>query len=122
MHTAYVTVLLITVFANTFSGITAMARFAPVLPAMERVGVPVSLIAFPIGVAKAAGALGLLLGLLGVPLIGQAAAAGLVAYFLIAIGVHLRARDISPQFAAAILYLGLALASLLLSLAEGPMG
>jgi hypothetical protein len=46
-----------------------------------------------LGTLKVAGAVGLLLGLLGVPYIDIAAAVGLVLFFLAAIGVHLRARE-----------------------------
>ncbi|HEX6357382.1 DoxX family protein [Actinophytocola sp.] len=46
----------------------------------------------PLGVLKAAGAVGLLCGLLGVPLVGDAAAVGLVLFFAGALFVHVRAR------------------------------
>lgn len=46
-----------------------------------------------VGALKVAGAVGLLLGLLGVRYLGAAAAVGLVLFFLGAIGVHLRAHD-----------------------------
>ncbi|TMR37229.1 DoxX family protein [Nonomuraea zeae] len=46
----------------------------------------------PLGTLLAAGALGLLAGL-AVPVLGRLAAAGLVLYFLVAFGVHLRVRD-----------------------------
>lgn len=45
-----------------------------------------------LGALKAAGAAGLLLGLLGVPFIGEAAAAGLALFFAGATVVHVRAR------------------------------
>ncbi|WP_235921724.1 DoxX family protein [Lentzea tibetensis] len=45
-----------------------------------------------LGGLKAAGAAGLLLGLLGVPFIGEAAAIGLVLFFTGATVVHVRAR------------------------------
>ncbi len=43
---------------------------------MVKAGVPESWLTFPIGTLKAAGAVGLLLGLIGVPRIGTAAAIG----------------------------------------------
>ncbi|MGI5152146.1 DoxX family protein [Plantactinospora sp. CA-294935] len=46
----------------------------------------------PLAALKAAGAAGLLLGLLGVPVVGLAAAIGLVLFFVGAVTVHLRAR------------------------------
>jgi hypothetical protein len=62
-------------------------------------------------VLQAAGAAGLLAGLLGVPLIGVAAAVGLVLFFIGAVVIHLRARAYrslpSPAF-----FLALAIATL----------
>lgn len=119
MNTAYVIVTLVAVAANAFSGIAAMLRLRPVMasigPAMERGGIPDSWLVFPIGTLKAAGAAGLLLGLLGVPLIGAAAAAGLVLYFVCAAFAHLRVADYSPQFYLATgFFLPIAAASLAL--------
>jgi len=64
-----------------------------------------------LGALKAAGALGLLVGL-RVPLIGIAAAVGLVLFFVGAIITHLRGRDYS--FGLAIVFLLLAVAALVL--------
>ncbi|MBO0876647.1 MAG: DoxX family protein, partial [Pseudonocardia sp.] len=68
---------------------------------------------------KTAGAIGLLLGLLGVPLIGPAAAIGLVLFFVCAVHTHLLARDYSAQFGLAIGFLLLAAAALVSALAAG---
>ncbi|MFG1704148.1 DoxX family protein [Nonomuraea sp. M3C6] len=118
MSTAYVVTALVTTAANTFSGFAAMTRLKPIMrtlgPALERAGVPESWLVFPIGALKAVGALGLVLGLLGVPLIGTAAAAGLILYFVCALYTHLRVSDFSPQFFLAIGFLGLAVATLAL--------
>ncbi|MGI5291563.1 DoxX family protein [Nonomuraea polychroma] len=84
------------------------------VPALATAGVPQSWLVFPIGALKAAGALGLALGLLGVPLVGTAAAAGLVLYFVCALYTHLRVSDFSPTFFLAIVFLGLAVATLAL--------
>jgi len=65
------------------------ARF--VLDNSAELGIPQRWV-LPLGLLKAAGALGLLLGVLGVPLIGIVAAGGLVLFFLGALVVHLRAR------------------------------
>ncbi|MER6947517.1 DoxX family protein [Nonomuraea sp. NPDC000554] len=109
---------LLTIAANTFSGFAAMTRLKPIMrtlgPALQRAGVPETWLVFPIGALKAAGALGLTLGLLGVPLIGTAAAAGLVLYFVCALYTHLRVYDFAPQFFLAIVFLGLAVATLTL--------
>ena len=60
---------------------------------------------------QAAGAIGLLLGLVGIPIIGLAAAIGLVLFFLVAVVTHLRSgayRSLpSPLF-----FLALAVATL----------
>ena len=117
MSTAYLVVALLAVAANGFSGVAALAHFKPIIPGMVRAGVPVSWLTFPIGTLKTAGAVGLLLGLIGVPLIGIAAAIGLILFFVCAIYTHLRASDYSPQFGLAIGFLLLAVATLGLALA-----
>jgi hypothetical protein len=67
-----------------------------------------------LGLLNAAAAFGLLIGLIGVPPIGTAAAIGLVLYFFGAIVAHLRVRDYSIGPAAA--FLLLAAAALVLGL------
>jgi hypothetical protein len=67
-----------------------------------------------LGILKAAGATGLLVGI-GVPLIGTAAAIGLILFFVGAIIIHLRARDYS--LGPAVAFLLLAVAALVLRLA-----
>ncbi|MFL5794334.1 MAG: DoxX family protein [Actinomycetes bacterium] len=116
MDTAYLVVAILAIAANAFSGIAALAHFRPILPAMARAGVPESWLTFPIGTLKTAGAAGLLLGLAGVPLIGTAAAVGLVLFFVCAVYTHIRAGDYSPQFGLAIGFLLLAMATLGLGL------
>ncbi|MEV4358636.1 DoxX family protein [Nonomuraea sp. NPDC049625] len=120
LTTAYVVTALVTIAANTFSGFAAITRLEPIMrtlgPALKTAGVPESWLVFPIGVLKVAGALGLALGLLGVPPIGTAAAAGLILYFVCALYTHLRVSDFSPMFFLAIGFLGLAAATLALDL------
>jgi len=101
MVTAYVIVTGVAVALTALSGLAALVHFTPIVPAMARVGVPESWLTFPIGTLKVAGALGLLAGLF-VPVIGTAAAIGLVLYFV---------------FGLANGFLGLAVASLVLGLA-----
>jgi hypothetical protein len=101
MFAACVIVTILTIAANVFSGIAAILHFKPILPGMARAGVPESWLTFPIGTLKTAGAAGLLLGLIGVPLIGTAAAIGLILFFVCAIYTHVRAGDYSPQFGLA---------------------
>ena len=117
MFTAFLVVTLLAVAANAFSGVAALAHFKPILPGMARAGVPESWLTFPIGTLKTAGALGLLLGLAGVPLIGAAAAIGLILFFVCAIYTHVRSHDYSAQFGLAIGFLALAVAALALGLA-----
>ena len=117
MFAAYVAVTILAIAANAFSGIAALVHFKPILPGMARAGVPESWLTFPIGTLKAAGALGLLLGLIGVPLIGTAATIGLILFFVCAIYTHLRAGDYSTQFGLAIGFLSLAVAALVFDLA-----
>ncbi|GAA3601238.1 DoxX family protein [Nonomuraea rosea] len=118
MSTAYIVTALVTAACNTFSGFAAMTRLAPIMrtlgPALARAGVPESWLFWPIGALKALGALGLVLGLLGVPIIGTAAAAGLVLYFVCALYTHLLVSDFCPQFYLAIVFLSLAVATLAL--------
>jgi hypothetical protein len=116
MFTAYVVVTLLAIAANAFSGV-ALVHFKPILPGMAKAGVPESWLTV-LGILKTAGAVGLLLGLIGVPLIGRAAATGLILFFVGAIITHLRARDYSQQFGLANGFLLLAVATLVLSLAS----
>jgi DoxX-like family len=122
MFTAYLVVTLLAIAANAFSGIAALIHFKPILPGMVKAGVPESWLTFPIGTLKTAGAVGLLLGLIGVSLIGTAAAIGLVLFFVCAAYTHVRARDYSPQFALAIGFLLLAVSALVLGLPESIQG
>jgi hypothetical protein len=116
MATAVLVVTLLAVAANAFSGIATFVHFRPIPPRMARTGVPESWLTFPIGTLKTAGAAGLLLGLLGLPLVGTAAAIGLVLFFVCAVYTHLLARDYSPQLGLALGFLGLAVAALALGL------
>lgn len=118
MFTAYFVVTLVAIAANGSSGIAAMLHFKPILPGMARAGVPESWLTFPIGTLKTAGAIGLLLGLVGVPWIGAAATIGLIGFFVCALYTHMRAGDYSPQFGLAIGFLLLNVAALVLVLGE----
>jgi DoxX-like family len=115
VFTAYVVVTLLAIAANAFSGVAALVHWKRILPGMVRAGVPKSWLTM-LGALKTAGAVGLLLGLSGMPLIGTAAAIGLVLFFVGAVVAHLRARDFSPQFGLAIGFLLLAVAALVLDL------
>jgi hypothetical protein len=117
VFTAYVVVTLMAIAANAFSGVAALVHFEPILPGMVKAGVPESWLT-TLGALKTAGAVGLLLGLIGVPLIGTAAAIGLVLFFVGAIIAHLRARDYAQQFGLAIGFFLLAASTLVLSMAS----
>ena len=93
MFTVYVVVTALATAANSFSATLDFIRYKQVLINMAKAGVPESWIT-KLGILKAAGALGLLVGI-GVPLIATAAAVGLILFFVAAIITHLRARDYS---------------------------
>jgi hypothetical protein len=101
MNTAHIVVTLVAIAFNGFSGIAAIVHMKAILPAMIKAGVPESWLTFPIGSLKTAGAAGLLIGLLGVPLLGTAAAIGLILFFVCALYTHVRASDFSLQFGLA---------------------
>ena len=115
MFTAYVVVSLMAIAANTFAATADFMRLKFVLITAAKAGVPESWLPM-LGILKAAGALGLLVGLIGVPLIGTAAAVGLILFFVCAIIAHLRARDYS--IGPAVTFLLLAMAALVLGLAS----
>jgi DoxX-like family len=117
MTAFYLSVALIAIAANGFSGVAALLHFKPILPGMAKAGVPESWLTFPIGTLKTAGAVGLAAGLLGLRLIGVAAAIGLVLFFVCAVYTHIRAGDYSAQFGLANGFIGLNVAALALALA-----
>lgn len=121
MSTAYLTVTLMAVAANGFSGIAALLQMQAIVPGMAKAGVPVSWLRFPIGTMKTAGALGLAAGLAFRPL-GVAAAIGLVLFFVCAVYTHIRASDYSPQFYLANGFLALNVAALALALHQHSSG
>ncbi len=92
--TAYLVVAAITATATVS---VAVADFIPaefVLANSARVGVPRSWLP-TLGALKLAGGVGLIAPLLGWPVIGVAAAAGLAAFFIGAVAAHVRARVFS---------------------------
>lgn len=114
MFAAYVVVTLLAAAANSYAATTDIVRSEQILANMTRLGTPHSWL-YPLCALKAAGAVGLLVGI-GVPLIGIAAAAGLVLYFVGAIVAHVRVRWYALAFPAA--FLLLAVGSLVLRLAS----
>ena len=91
MTIAYVLVLVITVLANGAEAVADLAGAAFVKENSKLVGVPDSWLPM-LGPLKGAGAVGLLFGLVGVRVLGIAAAVGLVLFFLGALVAHVRSR------------------------------
>lgn len=118
MHTLYVVITVITIVINVGIAIADFARAKFVLANSAEVGVPASWLP-ALGTLKAAGGVGLLLGLLGIGPLGIAAAAGLVLFFIGAVGAHIRAR-VYYNIAGPGGYLVLALASLVLAALAPP--
>jgi hypothetical protein len=112
--TACLIVVAITAIANIWAAANDFSRPNWLLANMSKVGVARSSLV-PLGLLKAAGGLGLLVGI-AVPTVGLIAAGGLILFFLGAIVTHLRARDYSLGYGAPILFLLLAAASLILQL------
>lgn len=116
MAVAHVVVTVLTILANAGIAVADLARARFVLANSAEVGVPASWVP-PLGALKGAGAAGLLLGLLGVPVVGRAAAIGLALFFVGAIVAHLKAR-VLHNIAVPGAFLALAVASLALDLAR----
>jgi uncharacterized membrane protein YphA (DoxX/SURF4 family) len=114
MFIAYLIVTGLAVAANLFSAGCDFVRYKQVSIAMARAGVPDSWMTM-LGVLKAAGALGLLIGVF-VPWIATLASVGLIIFFIGAIITHLRVRDNS--FGLAAIFLLLAIGALVLRLAS----
>ncbi|NBE96848.1 DoxX family protein [Nonomuraea sp. KC401] len=116
MFTAYATVTVLAIAANVWAATADFMKAGFVLANSAALGIPFSWLP-PLGALKAAGAAGLLLGLLGVPFVGVAAAAGLVLFFTGAVVVHVRAQEY-VKIAIPGGFLALAVASLILALAR----
>lgn len=112
VFTAYLVATVLAAAANLFAAGSDFVRDQRVAANMARTGVPESWM-IPLGLLKAGGALGLLVGI-WVPPIGVAASVGLVLFFVGAIVVHLRSRFHAFAFPAG--FLVLAVAALVLRL------
>ena len=107
--------VVVTVITALVTAAIAIPDFIPagfVLANSAKVHVPRSWLPM-LGALKLAGALGLLVGVVGLPVIGIAAATGLVLYFIGAVIAHVRAR-VFYNIAFPGAYLGLSAASLVL--------
>jgi hypothetical protein len=113
MFMAYIVVTVLAAGANIYAAANDFLRPEWLVANMTRLRVPQSWI-FVLGALKAAGALGLLVGI-GLPLIGVSAAAGLVLFFVGAIVTALRANWYA-HISYPATFLVLAVASLVLRL------
>lgn len=119
MLTAYLVVTVTTIVANAGIAIAHFARAQFVLANSAEVGIPRSWLPV-LAALKAAGAAGLLLGLVGVRPIGIAAATGLVLFFVGAVAAHVRVGEYRTIFFPGG-FLVLATASLVLAVVTGPV-
>ncbi|AQA01949.1 hypothetical protein BVC93_05340 [Mycobacterium sp. MS1601] len=108
MTTLTLVVTLLTAAANIGIAAADLARAPFVLANSAEVGVATRWIT-PLALCKAAGGVGLIVGLVGPPEIGLAAATGLVVFFVGAVAVHVKTRVLHN--------LGFPLAYLLLAVA-----
>lgn len=111
VHVASAIVLAVVCVGSAVADFTSLPR---IVESMERLRMPVRLIP-ALGVAKIAGAVGLVAGF-GNDALGAYAAACLSVYFLLAVGLHLRARDTAANTAPATVLCALAVLSLLTGL------
>ncbi|MFW5418860.1 DoxX family protein [Nocardiopsis sp. CNT-189] len=114
MSTAYIVVTVLAAAMVAFSALAIFARFTWVVGPLAEYGVPESWWPW-LGAAKAAGALGLLVGL-AVPAIGVLAGTALVLYFTGALITVIRARSYL-HIPAPLMYMAPVAGSLLLGAA-----
>ncbi|SMC53225.1 DoxX-like family protein [Lentzea albidocapillata] len=101
---------LVTIALNTAAATADLASAEFVRDNAKKLDLPPGWI-LPLGVLKAAGALGLAAGLAGVPHVGVAAAGGLTLFFVGAVALHVR-RKALRDIAYPAVFLGFAAASL----------
>jgi hypothetical protein len=113
MYIFYLVITIVAALANAYAASMNFAGAESVKVVADRVRVSQRWM-IPFGILLAAGAGGLLLGLV-VPVLGAAAAACLVLYFICALSAHIRAHD--RGVGGAISFLVLAAAALAATLA-----
>jgi DoxX-like family len=111
MHASYVVITILAALANGYAAVLNFIDAESVKVVADRVRVSREWM-IPFGFLLACGALGLLIGFV-VPVLGTAAAIGLVLYFVCALSAHLRVRD--PGIGGAVSFLVLAVAALITS-------
>ena len=112
MHITYVVITILAVLANGYAACLNFAGAESVKVVADKVQVSQRWM-IPFGTLLASGALGLLIGL-AVPVLGTAAAIGLILYFTGALSANLRVRD--PGIGGAVTFLMLAVAALIAGL------
>lgn len=113
MHIAYPAITIMAALANSYAAFLNFTGANSVKVVADRIRVSQSWM-IPFGSLLAAGAIGLLIGF-AVPVLGQAAAIGLILYFICAIGAHIRVRD--SGVGGAVFFLALAGCALVTNLA-----
>ena len=108
MHVTYLVITILAALANGYAACLNFVGAESVKVVADRVRVSREWMV-PFGMVLAAGAVGLLTGF-AVPVLGTAAAIGLVLYFICAVTAHLRVRD--RQVGGAVFFLLLAAAAL----------
>ncbi len=91
MHTTYIAITILAALANGYAASLNFVGAESVKVVADRVQVSQKWM-IPLGTLLASGAVGLLVGF-AVPVLGTAAAIGLVLYFVCAVSAHIRARD-----------------------------
>ncbi|WP_117208951.1 DoxX family protein [Allorhizocola rhizosphaerae] len=114
MFTAYLTITILASLVNGLAAVANLTGHAYPKAQADRMRVPHSWIPV-LGTILGAGSLGLLAGFV-VPLLGILAAAGLVLYFILALGAHLRVGD--RHLAGWAVFFGLAVAAFIVNLAR----
>jgi hypothetical protein len=112
MRIAYVVVTMVVALANSYAAALNFAGAESVKVVADEVRVSRKWM-IPFGILLASGAAGLLAGY-AVPVLGTAAAIGLVVYFICAVSAHVRAR--APKVTGAASFLVLAVAALIVGL------
>jgi hypothetical protein len=112
MHVIYVVVTILAALANGYAAVLNFVGAESVKVVADKVRVSQEWM-IPFGILLASGALGLLIGF-AVPVLGTAAAIGLVLYFICALCAHLRVRD--PGIGGAVSFLVLAVAAVIATL------
>lgn len=115
MFAAYLIITAIAIVANAWAAVADLVQPKWLLANMDEVGVPRPWL-LPLAAVKAAGAAGLLLGLLDLQPLGIAAATGLALFFIGALTAHVRARAFH-NIAVPGAYFALAIASAALAFA-----